>query len=546
MYCEFFGFKEQPFSITPNPRFIYLSKNHREAFAHLLYGIESHAGFIELTGEVGTGKTTILRSLLNQLDDTKHRTALIFNPRLSADELLRTINREFGILASGTIDELMHALNQFLLSENAASRTVVLVIDESQNLDPSVLEQIRMISNLETDTDKLIQIILAGQPELGEMLESEKLRQLNQRIKVRYHLPHLDFEDMVSYIDHRLEIAGGWKAATFQAGALDKIFKYSRGLPRLINVLCDRALLIAYTDETREISSKTVKQAIRELKRDRLSSSSSSNIRKSIAVALITVSLVAAGYFAGRNNHPEQTSSSSATPALQPVRSEALINLETTLRNDTGNASEMDCAIQSFNILADLWGIRSVNEYKGNTIKRGLELVSLRRGLKLLTLEGAEPADIVRGDTPCLIEVKIPETKLLRLIPLTGFSEGNFNIVAPFTKKSFSINEKELKTVWTGVAYIPWSNHLNIPDSIREGSDSAGISKMQQMLFKTGHLSGKATGIMNKATKDAIRKFQAEAQIKADGIPGSRTLMLLYRSSGETVSPSLKNRGRTI
>jgi general secretion pathway protein A len=313
MYCDFFGFKEQPFAITPNPRFIFLSKNHKEAFAHLLYGIESHAGFIELTGEVGSGKTTILRSLLGQLDDTKHRTALIFNPRLSADELLRTINREFGILSTGTIDELMYALNQFLLQENASSRTVVLVIDESQNLDPIVLEQIRMISNLETDTDKLIQIVLAGQPELGKMLESENLRQLNQRIKVRFHLPPLDFNDMVSYIDHRLEIAGGWKAATFTLGALKKIFRQSQGLPRLVNVLCDRALLIGFTEECREISPKMIDMAIRELKRENLTKPENPLLWQIVSAFLITIALVAVGFIAGQYINPSKSNSAAVT-----------------------------------------------------------------------------------------------------------------------------------------------------------------------------------------------------------------------------------------
>jgi len=163
MYCEFYGFREKPFNITPNPRFLFLSKHHREAFAHLLYGIDNHAGFIKLTGEVGTGKTTVLRTLFEQLDERGHRTALIFNPCLTAQELMRSINREFGIPWEGlNSSELLDSLNRFLLDENTSGRTVVLVIDEAQNLEPQVLEQIRLISNLETKTDKLIQIVLAG------------------------------------------------------------------------------------------------------------------------------------------------------------------------------------------------------------------------------------------------------------------------------------------------------------------------------------------------------------------------------------------------
>jgi general secretion pathway protein A len=264
MYLEYFGFREKPFSITPNPRFIFLSKNHREAFAHLLYGTNNHAGFIELTGEVGTGKTTVLRTFLNQLDDESHRTALIFNPCLSSLELLRGINREFGLLQENlTKVELLEALNAFLLEQKAAGRTVVLVIDEAQNLEPEVLEQIRLISNLETETDKLIQIVLAGQPELEELLEKPELRQLKQRIMVRYHLLPMDFEDTKGYIEHRLELAGG--AVIFSAQAMKRLFRYSGGVPRLINIACDRLLLIGYTEESRQISGRMAVEAIAEV-----------------------------------------------------------------------------------------------------------------------------------------------------------------------------------------------------------------------------------------------------------------------------------------
>ncbi len=266
MYCEFYGFQEKPFSVTPNPRFLFLSKHHREAFAHLLYGINNHSGFIELTGEVGTGKTTILRTLLEQLDDGSHRTALIFNPCLSALELLRSVNREFDLPSEGLgTAELLETLNQFLLNENRQGRTVVLAIDEAQHLEPQVLEQIRLISNLETDTDKLIQIVLAGQPELKRLLERPDLRQLAQRMTVRYHLLPLDREDTAAYIHHRILVAGGAANVVFSPAALRAIYHYAQGSPRIINIACDRALLVAYTEEVRSISGRIARQAIGEL-----------------------------------------------------------------------------------------------------------------------------------------------------------------------------------------------------------------------------------------------------------------------------------------
>ena len=255
MYCEFFGFSEKPFTITPNPQFIYLSEHHREAFAHLLYGIDNHAGFIAMTGEVGTGKTTVLRTLLSQLDSEKYRSALIFNPCLSGEQLLASICREFGVAPDernsfGYLD----ALNLFLLHQHAAGRTVVLVVDEAQNLAPAVLEQVRMISNLETERDKLIQIILAGQPELNDVLNRHDLRQLSQRITVRCHLTPMSRRDTAEYIRHRLKVSGCRIPELFSPRAVKRIYRFSRGVPRLVNIVCEQALVMAWTQENSSVT----------------------------------------------------------------------------------------------------------------------------------------------------------------------------------------------------------------------------------------------------------------------------------------------------
>jgi len=300
MYCDFFGFKEKPFTITPNSRFIFLSKTHKEVFAHLLYGVRSHCGFIEITGEVGTGKTTVLRTLLNQLQSDSYRLAFIFNPSLSAIELLRSINAEFGIESTAaSAADLLDVLYSFLLRENTAGRTVVLVIDEAQNLQPAVLEQIRMLSNLETETDKLIQIVLVGQPELGVMLGRSELRQLNQRITVRYHLRPMDFSDTRAYILHRLEVAGSRGTVTFTSWAIRKIYRYANGYPRLINILCDRSLLVAYTENSRQITRSMVDTAIEELKQQ-VGRRSRWRFWRTLAFILITLATVVGGYLAWR------------------------------------------------------------------------------------------------------------------------------------------------------------------------------------------------------------------------------------------------------
>jgi general secretion pathway protein A len=266
MYCDFFGFSEKPFTITPNPHFVFLSSIHREAFARLLYGVDSHAGFIALTGEVGTGKTTMLRTLLTQLDPEKYRSALIFNPCMSGEQLLAGICREFGVEAgeknrSGYLD----ALNLFLIEQNGAGRTVVLVIDEAQNLEPEVLEQVRLISNLETERDKLIQIILAGQPELDGVLRRHDLRQLNQRITVRCRLAPMTLDDTARYINHRLNISGSRIPNIFPAGTVKRIYRFSHGIPRLINVACEQALVMAWTRESLSVSPAMANEVVAEL-----------------------------------------------------------------------------------------------------------------------------------------------------------------------------------------------------------------------------------------------------------------------------------------
>lgn len=265
MYLDFYGFQEKPFTLTPNPRFVYLSRNHREVLAHLLYGIEDGCGFIAITGEVGTGKTTVLRALLEDLDNDRYRLAFIFNPSVSALDLLRAIQREYAIEGpAAEAGDLLHLLNEFLLRQRGEGRTVVLVIDEAQHLDPAVLEQIRLLSNLETQTDKLIQIVLVGQPELGALLKRRNMRQLNQRISVRYHLGTMNFADTCEYVRHRLRVAGG-DEEIFTPAALKKIHRYSGGLPRLINLACSRALLMGYASDQRIITAKMAAVAIREL-----------------------------------------------------------------------------------------------------------------------------------------------------------------------------------------------------------------------------------------------------------------------------------------
>lgn len=531
MYCEFFGFKEPPFSITPNPRFIFLSKNHQEAFAHLIYGITSHAGFIELTGEVGTGKTTILRSLINQLNDDAHRTALVLNPRLSALELLRTINREFGITIDGSIDELTHSLNQFLLEENGAGRTVVLVIDEAQNLEPAVLEQIRMISNLETNTDKLIQIVLAGQPELGKMLQHESLRQLSQRITVRFTLLPLDFTDMGLYIEHRLEIAGGWRAITFAPSALKKIYKHTTGLPRLVNLLCDRTLLIAFTEETREITAKMVAQAIKETK---LKGSGNFFLSRKFASGILWAGLITTGFLVGMRVNTDKTNSLPAPVTMPGKKTQALVS---GMATDPTQKRQAESAATAFNMLAYTLNLTPVGRLPGVSVYSELARETSRQGMDLLNFSGGMKG-LLAADTPCILELKIPGLNGYRYLALTGEANGKLYL-KPAIGEVESLSSEELAVYWTGHAYIPWRNSHKFPYTVDRTTDAVTVRKLQKMLNQVGTYRGEPDGIGGKSTIAAIRSFQSSRGLKIDGKPGAQTLLLLYRATGNSNIPGL-------
>jgi general secretion pathway protein A len=268
VYLEYYGLSEPPFDITPNPRFLFYSARHREAFNHLLYGIRERKGFVQLTGEVGAGKTTLCRAMLEELSahDGQYATALILNPVMSAEELVRTIAQEYGLPVNG-LDRLdtLAVINHFLLQQVERGKDTVLIIDEAQDLTDGLLEQVRLLSNLETDNRKLLQIVLMGQPELRDRLNHHRLRQLRQRITVRYHLPPLNRNEVNQYIQYRLDVAGAQGAPYFTQPALWRVFNYSQGIPRLLNAICDKALLAGFVSQQERIDYRMIGRAVREL-----------------------------------------------------------------------------------------------------------------------------------------------------------------------------------------------------------------------------------------------------------------------------------------
>ena len=298
MYLNFFGLQDKPFSIAPDPKFLFMTDQHREALAHLLFGVGDEGGFVLLTGEIGTGKTTVCRRLLSQLDENVN-VAFIVNPRLSACELLQSICDEFEINYGDnlSIKFLVDLINEFLLNSHSSGKNTILIIDEAQNLSDEVLEQLRLLTNLETNEKKLLQLILLGQPELNTKLEQYNLRQLAQRVTARFHLKSLSENQMISYIKHRLHVAG-FRGDIFEDSAFKYIFNQSRGIPRLVNVICDRALLGAYTQDKIIITQKIVKNACKEVLGNLKNTQSKLSLfTNKLYILIVLASLIIASFF---------------------------------------------------------------------------------------------------------------------------------------------------------------------------------------------------------------------------------------------------------
>jgi general secretion pathway protein A len=538
MYLDFHGFREKPFNLTPDPRFVFLSKTHKEAFAHLLYGINHRVGFIGLTGEVGSGKTTVLRALLGQLDADHHRTALIFNPCLSAPELLQNINREFGIPTPSNSLGPLDALNQFLIQQNTEGRTVVLIIDEAQNLEAPVLEQIRLISNLETDREKLIQIVLSGQPELGQILKRNEMRQLSQRIVVRYHLQPMDFQDTVRYINHRLEVAGGRNGLIFSRGALKRIYGYSQGLPRLVNAACDRALMTAYSRDAARISSRIAAAGIKDMRRGATVSSLKERLVLIPTFVMLAALIAVSVYFI----RPDFINSNTAPPVKvteEQTKKDPVISgeeLSRAMAAELGSVPEPESARRAFNTLAGFWNVPPVPESPNLNPFNGMA-AALDRDLRLYRSSGNLGA-LVRIDYPAALELTLPGIPGKRFVSLVGMEDEQLLIDPPIAGRR-SLSFSEIEKYWSGQALFLWKDSLNLLKSASPGSKGDRIKQIQGLLKEAGVYNKPLTGVYNADTLSAVKEFQASTGIEQDGIVGGQTLMLLYRSVDRFRVPKL-------
>ena len=562
MYTNYFGFTEKPFTLTPNPRFIFLSKHHKEAFAHLLYGIKNHYGFIELIGEIGAGKTTVLRTLLGQLQEESYRSALIFNPCLTGVELLRSINHEFGLNAkSEYANELLVELNAFLLKENARGITVVLVIDEAQNLSREILEQLRLISNLETEDDKLIQIVLAGQLELSTLLDLPQLRQLNQRIAVRYRLSPMSSDESRAYIHHRMVVAGETGGVSFTNAAFKLIHIFSRGLPRLINNLCDRALLIAYGDERRLITAGIVLRAIMELRnvaRVKRFSLALAGVA-CIAVAGLVLSMNIAGWMPNSQGsaapHPAPATFVAANnPAVTPPPANASVAVPASpapapadqlfgrLQKEISSYDQSDVHLRAFNAIADKWEALPIKIFSGRfTVPKSFSHLAAKRNLKVTAFTGTLD-DAIRFDVPFLVLTKVAGSKDCYCLAVTSVMNNSISI-SPSLFGSSTIAKNDLNAIAAGTFYLVWQNSEKIPGRIRLGDRHYNIRALQQLLQKAGTYKDAINGIYNSATARAVDDFQRSARIPRDETVGDLTLAALARYNTNQKVPFLSTAG---
>ena len=538
MYLSFFGLNEKPFSITPDPRYLFLSERHAEAMAHLLYGIKEAGGFVQLTGEVGTGKTTIVRSLLAQAPENAE-IALILNPRMTAPEFLLTLCEELGIgvpdTAAGSLKDLVDILNEYLLRAHAAGRRVVLVVDEAQNLAPEVLEQLRLLTNLETNTQKLLQIILIGQPELRELLDRTELRQLAQRITGRYHLDPLSGPETSAYVRHRLRVAGA-TSEILSRRALQRVHRLSGGVPRVINILCDRALLGGYSQDRHHITPALVRQAGTEVFGRRPGPRWLPWTLAASAILLTTGSLAlwryppaewppaqarAAPIGAVAARSPRQTQARPPVGAVATASPGAATPLAALLTRDAA-ATTPEAAYAT---LFGLWGLKYASgaDPCGQATRAGLMCLKERGSFGQLRLYN-RPAILQLTDTA-------GNTRQVVLTRLGG-AYATLDIGGTPSRVDIGALSRE----WLGDYLMLWRPAADAPQILSAGMTGAGVRWLRKSLQRIEGLSatGPASDVYDSSLTRLVRRFQRTHRLTVDGIAGIETQAAL---SGAVAAP---------
>jgi general secretion pathway protein A len=571
MYNTFFGFKEKPFKLVPNPAYFYLSKSHEEALAHLNYAISQGDGFVEITGEVGTGKTTLCRAFLENLNRTVE-AAYIFNPKLGPKQLLKTINEEFGIKTEGeNTKDLIDALNLFLIQKKAAGKKVILLIDEAQNLNRNVLEQLRLLSNLETNRDKLLQIILVGQPELSEILNSHSLRQLGQRITLSYRLSPLTFNECKEYIQYRINIAARKTAIKFDRSAYRQIYKYSKGIPRLINIVCDRSLLTAFVLNQFIITASIAKASIKELATRgytrRYGVTTSTWVLMSLSFLSI-VFLVVVLYQPIKNRitaaftaaADQETKPVGRTDEIQPETDNAkqqkenagqinsaaatqshnrfsTVDLANYLMNMDGRSSRQPALMNAMN----LWKINAPYASYLTDIdddQTYFRLSAKSGGLFIYRVE-TDIEFIKKLNLPAILEFYPPGSPTPGYLTLSRIDGEKIILQGKDQTELIVTRLEELEFYWSGVAYLPWKNFHSIWGTIPAQSSKDSVITLKLLLQDLGFEDVAVDDQYDGQARHAVETLQAKYGIPVDGFVGPLTKIILYREKDSFEMPQL-------
>lgn len=587
MYPSFFGFKERPFKLVPDPEYLFLSQCHEDALAHLAYAVMSGEGFVELTGEVGTGKTLLCRVFLENLGPDVE-TAYIFNPAMEARELLAAINAEFGIASHHESPAaLIYELNQFLIRQKAGGRQSMLLIDEAQSLSPSALEQIRLLTNLETSRDKLLQIVLAGQPELGELLDTYELRQLSQRITLSCRLRPLSLKETEAYIQHRLHVAANKPVKVFSKPAIQRIHKFCRGVPRLINITCDRALLAAYSENKPKVSGSLVKIVTRELagRGDNRQRFYGSGRSKSGWVGLAAACLLAGLYLyqadlwvpfsdwredqtvstvkppraraglpaetavpsvipseedaPGKRNNPPTLVESPPSGERKGIKPGEALSLENLLAIPTGAHSRQAAA----KALVSEWerpvlGLEEFGKVEKDDVY--FKLLSRRNGLNVLRVDG-DLGLVRRLNLPAVLKMQPPAKDAPVYLFVSGSRENALDLTAARKSSSLAAADQEIHRYWTGVAYVAWKNFYHYQGIIPLDTSGESVITLKMHLAEIGFPGLSINAQYDAATRSAVRTLQARHGIPVDGYVGPLTKIVLYNEKPSLGIPRLKN-----
>ena len=547
MYTSFFGLNEKPFSITPDPRYLFMSERHGEALAHLVYGVTESGGFMQLTGEVGTGKTTLVRTLLLNRMPANADVAVVLNPQLSAREFLVTICEELGIAVPAdrsSIKALIDTLNHHLLDAHSDGRRTILVVDEAQNLAPDVLEEVRLLTNLETAKQKLLQIVLIGQPELRDLLARNDLRQLAQRITGRYHLEPLSRDETAQYIEHRLKVAGAL-GEVFDAGAKREVFRLSQGVPRLINVICDRALLGAYSIESRHVNRRMVRRAAAEITGK---TEKATWPRWAIpAIGLGGAVVIVAGFlqaFDERRNLIDASIDPVAAEVLPgPVPEATAIAIETAdIIEDEGDpevsldaqlqlASELTNSESALMTLLGLWGVEYQNGQRGCT-------QAAAAGYECLFQRGSW-SGLKQFDRPAILTL-VDGRGADHDVVLTAINGEMVELSIGGVTVTHTLDE--VMDMWFGEFLLLWRPPNGSSEALGPGSIGPGVTWLRNSLAAIDvryQTAAQAPDVFDEDLAETVRLFQQDNRLDVDGLAGHQTQIIINTLLNPDSTPRL-------